>query len=633
MRKIVTLALVLAMLCCVASACKKAPDPYEGYIINEEHTGGAPLAEANARTVTVSQSGEDTTIGVAFHSGSRMSGGSVEAPAENVPEYRIYVLQAPARLVIEFASLGFTDYERDGAPKGGCVLASFLHRMAGEEKVSLVFQLSGDAAYIVGEDAGTLTLQLKPLPAPEPAKKQDEEKEAIQVVADAYRDYCDGKLPNVSMTPTLDAQLDHVLLISPVFYSNIEAEYFIQAATRDNVNAVAEEWTVAPYEYGRLPEYDESTAYKAAYSEAVIRQNGAPVAAEVFIADGWYLTGLPRRMGEGALYGKRMTVSAMNETYECDMLYLMSGDGSSRQYLNREFETIESASFSPDGRRLAVLERAAEATNFYIFDVETEELVTDLTDVGFGDTVSAYTWNDLGSAIYAVSGSEGMLVHQYDFNVPAEGERHGIVEKNGADEGCIAYCAGSVYFLQSDMERGDLIYRVKCDGGVRKEFTYGSMFEISGDSAYMAINSASGVTVVDAQNTVKFRLYDMASGESRTITNDFGVQDFLWSEDCTRVYYFQNRVSGDDNESSADGTAAASAPAAQDDYPYTLWMYDVATGENREIADFPSTGVFASGQSGRLYFNYSDSATMGQKVRATYMIDVDALLSEGGAGQ
>ena len=60
-------------------------------------------------------------------------------------------------------------------------------------------------------------------------------------------------------------------------------------------------------------------------------------------------------------------------------------------------------------------------------------MLTDLTDVGFGDSVSAYTWDDIGTTIYAVSGTDSMTIHQYDFDVPDESKRpfHSGKERRG----------------------------------------------------------------------------------------------------------------------------------------------------------------------------------------------------------
>ncbi len=596
------------------AACSPKEDPFKGYTTKGDISGGVALEHANAREISVWQNGDSTYIRFVFNVGSRMSGGGEEAPASTTPEYSIYPLGYPSRLVVEFESLEYSDYEHDGFSSAGCVLGSFLHRMEGEKKACVYFQLSADAAFKAFSSGNQLEIEIKPMPKPE--EKRGKEKQYFIATANAYRDFCAGRLADIAMTPSLDASLQNIMLVSEAMESDITAELFINDSVEKYPNAVREEWTVQPAEYGARPAYDASLGYMAAYSENVARLESS-AAAQVFIPDGWYLTDLPKRTGDGVLYTRRTVISNMSSEYECEMLCVMNADGSTESFLDYEFQTVESAAFSPDGRRLAVLERAEEATNFYIFDVETEELSVNLKDMGFGDMVSAYTWDDLGTTIYAVSGTDAMLIHQYDFDVPTENKRHGVVEKNGADEGCIAYCDGGLFFVQGDMDRGDIIYRVKSDGGVRKYFTEGSSFELSPDNAYMAINAESGISAASTASA-KFRLYDMATGESTTITNEFGPQSFIWSKDGTKLYYFENRLSGEGGESSEETSAQQ-----QDEYPYTLWMYDVASGKNTKIGDFPTTSIYPGSSAGTVYMTYSDADTMGQRVKATYCIEVD----------
>lgn len=614
MKRILYAVLAICLILAI-SACSPKEDPFKGYTTKGEISGGVALDNANAREVSVWQEGDSTYIKFTFNVGSRMSGGGEEAPASTSPSYRVYSLGYPSRLVVEFESLEYSDYEHQGFSPAGCVLGSFFHRMEGEEKAAVFFQLSADAAFKAFSGGNQLEIEIKPMPKPE--EKKGKEQQRFIATANAYRDYCGGRLSDISMTPSLDTSLQNILLVSEVMDSDITAELFINDTVGKNPNAVREEWMVQPIEYGLRPQYDASLGYMAAYSETVVRMEDGSAQAQVYIPDGWYLTDLPKRSGGGSLYTRRTVISDISSEYECERLWVMNGDGSSEEFLDYEFQTVESAAFSPDGQRLAVLERAEEATNLYIFDVETEELSANLTDMGFGDMVSVYTWDDLGTTLYAVSGSDMMLIHQYDFNVPTESKRHGVVEKNGADEGCIAYCDGCVYFVQGDMEKGDVIYRVKCDGGVRKAFTEGSIFELSPNNEYMAINAESGISASSSASS-KFRLYDMETGKSEEITNDFGPQSFIWAKDGTKLYYFENRLAGEGGESSEEAAAAE-----QDDYPYTLWMYDVATENSTKVGDFPTTSIYPGDGANVIYFTYSDADTMGQRVKATYRIEVD----------
>ena len=109
----------------------------------------------------------------------------------------------------------------------------------------------------------------------------------------------------------------------------------------------------------------------------------------------------------------------------------------------------------------------------------------------------------------------------------------------------------------------------------------------------------------------------MNTGESVTVTDEFGPQSFIWAKDGTKLYYFENRLSGDGGESSEE-----TGEAVQDDYPYTLWMYDVAAGKSTRIGDFPTTSIYPGSSANTIYLNYNDADTMGERVKAAYRIDI-----------
>lgn len=610
-------ALIIIMAAIAAAGCEAKEDPYIGFCTDGELAGGAALQNANAKSVSLSAEGDGVRIRIEFYVGSRMSGGSEEAEASTVPAYRVYRLGYPSRLAVEFEDLEYADFARGETQCAGCVEGVFLHRIKDEKRACVYFQLSADPAFKASASGSALEIEIKPVAEAE-KKKKEKEKPKYQVTANAYDDYCEGKLTADGLTPTLDADKRQVLLISGVMDSDIEAELFIKDIAAKNISAVEEEWTVIEAERHNPPRYDDTLIYKAAYSQNVLRgSDGKEEGAEVLIPDGWYLTQTPRRAGGGALYTKRVKEKDASGDYTCERLYVKNGDGTAEEFMDYDFETIESAEFSPDGRKLALLERAAEATNLYIIDVEAEEVLTDLTDVGFGDSVSAYAWDDTGTTLYAVSGTDSMTIHQYDFDVPDESKRHSVVEKNGADEGSIAFADGRIYFVQGDMENGDMIYRVKCDGGVRRQFTYGSLFALSDDREYMAINAESGAAASGAGRE-KLRIYEMDSGRSIPVSNEFGAQEFVWSRDGSRLYYFENRLSGD--EENAEETSSNN-----DEYPYTLWVYELAEGSSRRVADMPTTAIFPGDSPEILYFNFNDSDTMGEKIRAAYILDADRI--------
>lgn len=626
-RKWLALALCLCLLLC---ACGREEEEqasrYLGYTLSGEEKGGSALAEANAYRLRAEEGGETTVLTLKFKSGSRMSGTETEADALSAPPYTLWMEQNPARLMLRLEGLSYWDYERDLPAGTGMVLGSFRYALegdaAGEGFTYICFQLATDCAFKAQESGGSLSVTLLPKGS---GKKEDKpaanggEEQPWYVVGDSFRECCTGRLMGrEAFTPTLDQSLSHILLISAPYPTEIEAELARTKLLEQNPEAVAAEWSVVQLPEGGRPAYDENARYAAAYEESVQRRDGEVRGAEVFLTDGLYLSTLPRRMGGGVLYSRRMTRGSGVDSFSFEQLYTRDSQGADKPLLSYEFATVEQALFSPDGRKLAVLERSAERTNLYIVDVEMREVTAELTQAGFGELVSAFCWDSMGSVLFAVSGSGEMQIHAYDFSVPDETRRHTVVEKNGANEGHIGYCGGEVYFIESDMDK-DTIYRIKPEGGVRKSFHSGSAFALSPNNAYMAISASPGVSASAGADS--FQLLDMQSGKAETVATGFAVYDFLWSLDGSRIYYFENRLSGGLGEEAGEDAAGTALETPQDDYPFTLWVYELASGQSRAVCDLPGASISASSDPERLYFSYFDPETVGEKIRATYWIE------------
>lgn len=494
------------------------------------------------------------------------------------------------------------------------------------ESVYLCFQLAQDAAFQIQEQGGQLSVTLLPV-VQEAQPEQEAEEAPWYLIGNGFRDYCEGTLLGAEqMTPTYTSSLDQVVLISQAYASDIEAELAKRQILEQNPSALESDWMAVQLGADGLPAFDETARQQAAFVEAVQRRNGQVAGAQVCLADGIFLSSVPRRLGGGILYSKRITEGIGAEAISYEELYILDSQDKEKRLLDYAFATVERAVFSPDGRKLAVLEREAERTNLYVVDVGTRDIITELTRAGFGDTVSALCWDSMGSMLFAVSGSGEMQVHAYDFNVPDETKRHTVVDKNGANEGYIGYCGGEVYFVQSEME-GDTIYEIKPEGGVRKAFCQGGAFALSPNNAYMAISGASSIA---GGAGGEFLLRDMQTGQTQTITDDFAVYDFVWSQDGSILYYFENRLSGSVGEAGEEA-AATQTPQPQDPYPYTLWAYQLESGESQPVCDLASTRIAASSWANRLYYTYLDEETMGEKVRATYWIDFQQTPEQSGA--
>ncbi len=622
------------LLCLPLAACAGAENvqqtqqtqSYAGYSETGAHLrGGIPLEQANLKTMEAFEEDGELCLRLSFMQGSRISGSEDEKELLSLPSYDVYTLPTPNRLVIELEGLAYWDYTRTADLSGvAAVDGYFQHLLSDGNTVSVFVQMRQACAFRVEEEDGVLLVRMKLL------ERQKHESEAgiadvmesdvhYYALADIYREYCSGTVSReMEMHPSLTKDLSHIVLISAPFSTPMEAEKYRKETAALTQGSLETQWYTAELRDGELPPYSAELNIKAVYDQPIYRRGDEVQTAKVLLEDGLYLCTLPEK--NGVLYSKRITDDALTgDSYSYEQLYAMELGGAKKRLFPYEFETIESARYSPDGRKLAILERAAESTHLYIFDVEAKEMLVDLTEVGFGNTVSDYCWDALGSVVYAVSGSNGMQLHQYDFNVPDETKRYSVVDANGADESNVAYCGGSLYFVETDMEQGAIIYRIKPEGGVRKVFSKGANFVLSPDNTHMAINDAAGDFDASGRKSA-FRILDMQSGETQTVTEDFSVYSFFWATDCTRLYYFENRLTGSANEEEGADSAEGEGSAAADPFPYTLWVYDLQSKSNTPLFDLSTTRIAMSGLSEKFYVNYLDEETMGGVVRASYEI-------------
>ncbi|MBE5785047.1 MAG: hypothetical protein E7330_04530 [Clostridiales bacterium] len=622
---------MLSLLLPLFSACggeEAEPAPalqsLAGFETDAVLSGGGTLMNANLNSLRAEKAGEsDIRITLSFIGGSRMSAGTDEREVRNVPAFTVSMLPEPARLVVSFESILYWDYLRDlDLGDLSFLRGSFGAAFEGSERFNLYIQLAGDAAYRVKEESDHIEILLRPIvetavPEAEAAPETETidiiedtfapDGQAFYLVANAFSAFTEGVIGgDRGIDPVLSADLETPLLISKGFSDRSSADRLMADILNSAEGLIESDFRVELMEKGALPAYDESMEYEAAYDQQPIRIDGTPTALEPAIPDGLFLAVTPDK--KGLLYTKRIREAALGETYEYEQLCVMR-DGETKPLLSFEFHTVESAVYSPDGRKLAVLERADESAHLYVFDLDTKELSTDLTEMGFGDTVSAYVWDSMGGRVFSIGGSGEIAVHQYDFNVPSENKRHTVVDRKGVDESSLAFFGGEVYFCESG-EGGAVIYRVKPEGGMRRSFAAGEAFAISPDGRYMAVSDTTG-------ETASFSLLNMQDGSTVSVAEGIPVSTFFWAGDATRLYYIENRLSG------SEGEAAEATETVNDAYPYRLWVYDVEKGVSHAALDLPYASIAAGADAKTVYLSYVDSATMGEAVRATYAVRVD----------
>ncbi len=599
------------------------------------------VGDLNLKTLSVSEEAvegvTETVLTMRFTTGSRMSGGAQETEGNGVPVYSVYTLDAPARLMLSFDNLAYWDYTHALAWDAQQLLGTFQYALFENPRVNICFQLGGPVAFKAEEDGDTLTLRLRPREAT--ANTQ------YFVTMQAFDDYCAGNVSaEIDASPTLSGDFSNKLLISPPFQTEAEAKTYLENA-KTTYQIPEEHYAVVPLVGNQLPDFNATLNYLAAIETPAVRLlDGAEQTLPLLSPDGLYLCDLPSN--EGFLCSRELPAAQGEAPYQ--QLYTVRPDGQSTLAMSFEFSAIEKAQYSPDGRKLAVLERTSDSTHLYVFDADTYELLNDLSEMGFGGNTSTFIWNTLGTTIYAVTGVSGIELHQFDYSIPDEASRHSLVDRNSVDEGSLGFYDGELYFAHATMEGGSTLYRIKPEGGIRKPFRSGSRFVISSDARYMAIvESSEGTTATKGS---ALTLYETATGNTLTVTDAFYPYDALFSKDCTKLYYIESRISGgqteddtatgDDAADSADDTATPApesskapsgtpdAAASSDPYPYTLWVYDIATGKSERLLDLSAPELYAGGSASSLILNcYEADEGGGTRIRAAYRLDLNALQS------
>lgn len=582
-------------------------------------TGGSALPNSNCSSVEITD-GEAVTIRLEFTSGSERNG-TAETAADHVPDYSVSLLSEPARLVVEFETLSFWDYDRllDCKPGDRLIHAAFKQFQNDSEHFRIFFQLKSDVDVTVREEGSSLVLTLT-------EKAEEPEGPLYYLVLDDYNSFCEGNItPDSGFAPTLADDLLTPLLISEHYATKEEAE----AAANEWIASEATEYgetllTVQQLAHNQLPAVYHETGDEAVYDTAVASLNGESTVLPVVMPNGVYLCSSPD--------GARQVFSCITRNYDnngllsgiTEQLWAMDSDGDLIKLIDSEFETIELAAFSPDGRKLAILERASGISYVYILDLDTGTL-TNISEEGLGKITNYFIWDQLGTELYLMSGNNSVKLMKYDFTIADFTQRITEVEEGAVDGADMAFYNGDLYYTDTNKDGTMYIYRIKPEGGLRAEFIQGDSFSISPDGRYMAVSRsiAQGDSEQETLANTSVLLLDMETGEQTWMIQNSYVVKTAWSEDGKAVYYTLG-------SEAAAGTAADDVAAedenedeipVEEEFTFTLYRYDVAAGASEECAKLASSNFNVTPTARTLYipYYYADETT---SLRATYLLNV-----------
>ncbi len=605
-RRRLAAALVIALFFC--GACS-SPEPEQAPATAvptatpwpDTYSGGEALENINAKEILCSSApdGGAYEISIKFVHGSRIAGVD-EASASEVPAYRAYKLGSPSRIVVEFDSLNYWDYERmlQIDPDDPMLYGAFKVTEASGGRFGMYFQLKNDFTFNVTEEAGALKLALLHAASQSAA-------DGYHIIANALSAYREGSLADSGLTPALCEDLTSVALISERFASEDEAIERHNAIMDSLAGGALEGRTdIVRLSGEALPAYNTSLDFTEVTGLAPVRIVGSETQLPVLMPDGLYLCSSAD--GRRHLLSRPLSEEPGEESLvDIQELWIVDESGRAKRLTDFEFAAIEQAAFSPDGRRLAILERTEDASFLYIYDMDTNELSFNLGEEGFGSMTSNFVWDSMGTAIYAVSGTEQLQLLKYDFTIPDETKRVSRVDETPMGDGDLGFFDGDLYFSDVSTEGDSIIYKIKPEGGIRAEYAKGSGFRISPDNKYMVIldATAAGGEETETTETATLTLKTIATGEEQIIVQNKFVVDFSWGYGGSLYYSIGENIG-----------------ATDDEYPYTLIRLTPGVVDV-EIADMIAPDFFPAPSSDTLFLPVQTSVG-GNNIRATYILDL-----------
>ena len=565
-------------------------------------TGGKLIENSNAKSLALEQNGESITAVLTFTQGSALNG-TTETETEAVPAYKAYCTGAPSRFVLEFSSLDNWDYDRtfELPEDSDLFYAVFKQFQNNDDRFRIFFQLKQDVIFEVAEDADCLRITFTPT--------LESDATGYYVTADALSSFTEGAiLDDIGLFPTLCADLENTILISNPFQSEAEAEEYRASLERLVASILPnEQFHIISLAGHSLPDFVDSEQYRQVYSRQIVSIGGQPVTLPVVLPDGMYLCSSPdgrRSVFSRQLREENLEIVDDDTVMTVEELWGMEASGKLRRLSEMDFSTIEMASFSPDGRRLAILESTSEVSYLHVYDLDTGVL-TNLSEEGLGQITTDFIWDVLGSAIYAISGNDGLHLMKYDFTISDETKRITTVEERTLEDGALAFYNGDLYFANPDENDNGCIYKIKPEGGLRAKYTTGDSFRISPDGRTMAILESFdiGTGEEETTNNTSLKIKNMVTGDEQYLVQNRYIVSFDWAQNG-QLYYTEGV------DDSGDST-----------YGFRLFRYDLSTGESSAQVDMVTADFSVTPDPSVLYlpYMYVDDQT---RIRATYRLEL-----------
>ena len=560
-------------------------------------SGGKQIANSNCLSIDFVQEDGTITATMSFVSGSERNG-TEQIDTDAVPQYRAYMTDAPQRFVVEFYELNYWDYDRtlDLGVAKNLLHGVFRQFQMNDNRFRIVYQMNEASDVSISESGSSLAITFSPAELDESAK--------WYTTVDAVTAFSEGTAEGIGLFPTL-CDCGSITLISHPFDTKEEAEAFADDLPEQLIQKIGEGGIGTQTLAGNnLPKWSNVNLNSRIYETAVVNLDGTPEILPVVMDNGIYLCSSPD--------GSKDVFSRVNqdEGVEGDLqesteeLWTLDSEGNIARLTEADFSSIIMAEYSPDGRKLAILERAEEISYLYVLNLDTQKL-TNISDYGLGKITTCFIWDLLGSEIYVMSGNDSLKLMKYDFTITDESQRITVVEDKEIEEGDLSFFNGDLYFSNPDKDGIGTIYRIKPEGGMRMEITKGDSFSISPDGRYMAIIESFGIGDEgdETQNNTSIKIRSMTTGEESYLVREKYLINFEWGQ--SGLLYYTEGV---------DVTGEA-------EFGFALYSYDMNTKTTTNCAKMISPDFSVTPDSAVLYIPYYYADEM-MNLRATYKLEL-----------
>ena len=589
--------------------------------------GDEQQEKINAFSYTEEASEGVSTITFSFKVGSMIGGDEEETNADILPGYRVYLTEAPARVAIELTGVQYWDYEYNTTTDVDSVAVGMFRTEIKDNPTSTIYiQLSQSSYFNVSQQNNNLVIKLMPISTADETVQDNQDVEPVDDNNRSY--YCIGNTYNAyksgllaaedGLTPTLTDNYSMVIMISEPFSTQQAAEKFKNSLITKNEAVATANWQIIDLGKGELPKISAKYNYEIAASYKIARIEGVEIALELFEPNAIYLSTNPNN--GGIVYSKFVSTSGSDVGYE--ELWTKDPEGNESLMLKQTFYSIEQVLYSPNGNYFTLLESTDSGSCLYLYNGFTNELISNLTNVGFGNMVSSVVWDFFGTKLYAIGGVDGLGIHQYDLLIRDPQMRHSVLYNKSFDDAGLSYLDGELLFVRSTQEKGSYIYKIMPDGGSQKQFLKGNAFAVSPNGLYLAYVDTGDYQYENANTSVT--IMNTETGEKDTFDPCFAVYSLMWTSDSSRLMFFENRMSGNtgDDGGTDDGTDTDQDTTTEEDkYPYSLWSYTLSSKKLKNHADLNTMYAIPSSTNPSAVY-VIHSAMREFEISATYILNL-----------